>query len=817
MSRRARRLTLALTAAVLLLFAGRWTSLLLADRWWAAETSPAAVGFLTDWSLLHLTLRLAGIVVAAAWFIGHLLVVYRAVGSVQVRRNVANLEFRQALTPDSLLVLAVGAGALLGLLVGGRLAAHAPEAALAWQGVAYGVADPLLQRDIGLYLAQLPLWMAAHGFCFLLVTLALGLVFGLYLVVGAIRWIGGRPAINGHARTHLGWLLVALALTLMWGYLLEPYELVAGLSGSPDRALWTATKVTAPVLAGVALATALLSAAWALRARHALAAAGWIVLPLASLVGHWMVPPAVSGQGEAVADARTTALLQRLAYGLESLTEVTAPAGTRAHPPPVPSLWNATAASRILAGDSVDIVSADPALLTVGGSRRPVWLVARVLPGDRLVVTAQADDRVGPSGQALFYRRQDSVPVPAALPLLELGERAFHPLAPAYRLGGEADPGVALHSWVRRVPLAWALQAPEMLSPLAPDARVDWALAPVRRLSRLAPFADWSDPVARVVDGELVWIAEGYLPVTAFPLSSRLEWRGRPVAGVRAALLGSVSARSGAARVFLRPGSDALAGAWATISGGVVEPATAIPDGIWRAAPYPAELFRVQARSLERSARGVGTLGGRNGTEPPEVVKAELSWSPDTTGPVLAVTYERPGERRLSALLLATHEDDADAVRLARFDSVTALPSRSALESRWARFPTYDALGDSIRDDGGRLERGPVRLDIGPAGIVAYQSHFAGAAGRRPVLVWVTLATGDRLGAGHTVREAWGNLVGTSVPAVPGQAQTTRLDEARRQLLRADSALRTADWDAFGRAWEGLREALGLPPDSAAP
>ncbi len=821
MSRRARRLTLALTAVVLLLFAGQWLSRLLADRWWAAETSPAAVEFLTSWDLLHLTLRLAGIAVAAAWFIGHLLVVYRAVGSVQVRRNVANLEFREALTPGSLLVLAVGAGALLGIVVGGNFAGHASDVALAWQGVTYGVADPLMQRDLGLYVAQLPLWLAAHGFCFLLVTLALGLVFGLYLLVGAIRWIDGRPAINGHARSHLGWLLVALALLLFWGYMLEPYELVAGLTGTPDRALWTATRFTAPLLGGVALATALLSAVWAVRARHALAAAGWIVLPLASMVGHWMVPPALRGQGEPAADRRVTDLLQGMAYGLESLGEMPAPTGTRTYPPPVPSLWNPAMASRLVASDSADVISADPALITVAGRRRPVWLVARVLPRDRLVVTAQADDRAGPGGEALFYRRQDSLPVPAALPLLELGERSYHPQAPAYRLGRDDDPGVALDSWLRRIPLAWTLQAPEILSPLAPGMRVDWELSPAQRLVRLAPFADWGDAVARVVDGELVWLADGYLPAAAFPLSSRLEWRGRGTAGVRAGLVGVVLARSGVTRIFLRPGSDALAAAWAAIAGGVVEPASAIPDGIWRAAPYPAELFRLQARALERSERSFGSAGGRAAAESPEPPSVQASWLRDTTGPALTAAFERPGERRLSALLLATREEGSDALRLARFDSAAALPSAGALESRWSRFPSFDALNDSIRDDGGRLERGPVRFDIGPDGMVGYQSHYAEAsvpaAAGKPVLVWVTVATGDRLGAGHTLNEAWSNLMGASVPAIAGQAQSTRLDDARRELLRADSALRAADWEGFGRAWSNLRSALGLPPDSAAP
>jgi hypothetical protein len=75
-------------------------------------------------------------------------------------------------------------------------------------------------------------------------------------------------------------------------------------------------------------------------------------------------------------------------------------------------------------------------------------------------------------------------------------------------------------------------------------------------------------------------------------------------------------------------------------------------------------------------------------------------------------------------------------------------------------------------------------------------------------------APGDRLGAGRTLREAWSNLLGASVPSIAGSAQATRLDEARRWLERADSALRGGDWAVFGQAWRGLRDALGLPTDT---
>jgi uncharacterized membrane protein (UPF0182 family) len=203
MSRRGRRLTAVIGAVVALLFAGRWTATLLADRWWAAELSPAAASFITDWHLLRFTLDLCGCLIAAAWFIGHLLLVYRAVGTVQIRRNVANLEFREALTPRALLTFVVITGVLLGLVVGAGVSGWWRDVTLAWQGVSYGISDPLLGRDLGLYVAQLPVWRAAHSFFVLLVLLALSGVTALYMLVGAIRLIERRPAINHHARAHI--------------------------------------------------------------------------------------------------------------------------------------------------------------------------------------------------------------------------------------------------------------------------------------------------------------------------------------------------------------------------------------------------------------------------------------------------------------------------------------------------------------------------------------------------------------------------------------------------------------------------------------
>ena len=814
MSRRGRRLTIAIAALFALLFVGRWTATLLADRWWGAQLSPAAAEFLTDWHLLRFTLDLTGCLIASAWFIGHLLLVYRAVGTVQVRRNVANLEFREALTPRALLTAVVVSGGLLGLLVGAGTSGWWREVALAWQGVTYGVSDPLMGRDLGLYVAQLPLWRAAHGFLLLLILLALTGVATLYMLVGAIRWIERRPAINHHARAHLGWLFAGLAFALAWGYLLERYELVAGPPELLDRAAWRATYAASPLLAGAALAAGVVSAVWAARPRHALVMGAWVILAAASIAGHWILPSIMSGSGEPAVTVPAQERLGRVAYRLDDLRDMRLEQGATPVPPAVPSLWSPAILAQVFANDSTRLPWVNPFVLTPEGRRRPAWLVIRAADAGRVLATAVADSRVGASGEPLFYRLSDSLPRTIAAPLLDYRSDLLTPDARDYRLMPGDGSGVPVGSWARRLLLAWALQAGELLGDLRPGSRVDWRLSPEERLGRLAPYADWSAPTARIIDGELVWLADGYLTSTTFPLTHRITWRERKVGSVGAAFLATVDAESGDARVYLQPGADPLAATWSKVSNGVVQPATAIPESVLRSASYPADLFRAQVQQLERAPWKAGTISGSSAPAVSESPPPQTSWATDSSGPVLVSTFESPGERRLSAVLMGSRDDGRNHLTLVRLDSAATLPIRTVLEDRWAKFQTYDALSDSIREDGGKLQRGPVRVEISPSGPVAYQAYFARRHSGGMVLVWVSVAAPGRMGAGRTLKDAWSNLLGATVPAPPGSAQAGKLDEARRLMQDADSALKVGDWSRFGRAWSGLRNILGAAPDS---
>jgi len=189
---------------ILLLFAGRWAAGLAVERWWAEGIAPEGVGFLLRWQLLRAGLELGGVLVAGAWCVGHFLLVVQSIGMVQVPRRVGDLEIREVLTPETLRTGAVLLGILLGILVGRGGAEAAAEVMLAWRGVRFDVADPVLLLDAGVYIAQMPLWERLLDAATLLVWSALGVAMVAHLAVGGIRLTRAGIAMTDPARTQVG-------------------------------------------------------------------------------------------------------------------------------------------------------------------------------------------------------------------------------------------------------------------------------------------------------------------------------------------------------------------------------------------------------------------------------------------------------------------------------------------------------------------------------------------------------------------------------------------------------------------------------------
>ena len=370
---------------------------------------------------------------------------------------------------------------------------------------------------------------------------------------------------------------------------------------------------------------------------------------------------------------------ERLAFGLEALTEEPAAGRSQATAPVVPSLWSRPVAARLLTADSAELVSLDPALLTVAGRRRPVWLGTRLLPGGRLVV-----DR--PGGRPHRADRRGAVLSPAGLGPVAIGSAAARPRDRA-RFTPQAPqlPARAGRGRGRRA---------RLLAP-AGDARVGAAGAGAARrrssrmpgwigtsrrpgrLGRLAPFA----AVGRALGAGRGWRAaldRRRLPAGRRPsrCSPSIDWRGRRVAGFRAGLLGTVTradrrdAHLPAARRATRsrrPGPRIAArrrGAERRDPRGCLA-GGAVSGGALSGAGAPAGALEPQARDARCPDRCRGVWSSRARRPPgPTTRPGRCSRSRSSA----------PGERRLSALLTGSHGEDNDALRLTRFDSATALP-----------------------------------------------------------------------------------------------------------------------------------------------
>jgi uncharacterized protein len=811
MSPRALRLTIVVLVLVALLFAGRWTAGLLAERWWAAEVSLSAAHFVTRWAVLSLLLESAGILLACTWFITHLLVVYRAIGSVQVHRRLGNLEIREAVNMRAIVWLSIGGGLLLGVLGGRGLGGSTGQMLVGWTALQYGEVDPLLGREFGFYLTRLPLWRLMHGYALLLTLAALGGVAVLYGVIGALRWVDRRPAINDHARRHLGALGALLALCLAWGYLLEPYELVGGLHGSIHSGLFEFHRTVALMLTGTAFTAALLSILWAIRGRNTIMLAIWALLGVASVLGHYVIPLLLGSNPVSVIEPATRRQLDQLAYGMTAIRDSALKRRDSPPDPPIPpALWTPTLAVEATTGDSGRVVAADRAVVMVAHRPRPAWLVVRDQAGQGASISVLLDDQTSGLGLPIVFHDPDSLRTPNGVPAMRLPLRSIWPRGPQSVLDTVAG-GVKVGSGFRRLALAWALQSGRLLGPALPNQEAFWHLDPVDRLKRLAPFAEWGAPAPRLIGGELVWLVDGYLSGPAFPGSSRVRWRGEWVGSLRAGFVGVVHAGNGATTIYLRHTADEVAKQWRVITDSLIQPSSAMPPDIVRALPYPAELLEAQVRVLSEAHWALGQVIGRGESIGVTGPGEEAMWEPDTSGVQLVVPYVRPQQRQISAVVRAHVADGWETLSIFRVDSLLSLPDPTTLQARWGRFPTFQQIKDSVERNGARLEPGPVRYWPTAAGLGAYQPQFAQRENMEPALAWVSLAVGDRRGAGHDLEEAWQNLLGLSAPIIAAGERGSQLLEARRYLQAADAALKRGDLEAFGRAWEALRRTLRAP------
>lgn len=778
------RRRLYLTGAALLVLAlvgGRWLAVETAERAWD-HTFAGGTAVIAARDLARLLQALV-FVVAITWITGNLLIVYRAIGSVQMPRRLGDLEIVEAVPQRALLgatvLLGVGLGALFSLGAGdwwrhAVLAASPPH---------FGITDATkLGRDVGYYVSTMP-WLAVlQNRALILVVGAVGIVTVLYAVIGSLRIRRGRVRASDYARGHVGVLLACLALVIAWGALLDPAEVIGGLHGTVDQASLTVRVPGSAVVVAVAIITAVISIAWAWRDRPTLIVAGWAALLISLAAGYFVIPGAVrasDGAGGGSAELAGRRLdLERVAFGLTGVDERAPPAfasgeaALRAIP-----LWDAAHVGRVVdaPAHAVALRAPRPNEASVAWLIAPSRLARETDTG--LVVTplptADTNQLFGPGLEGPVITSPDGAPPVTGVPITG--------------------------AW-RRFAIAWTIQAWDLVRGDSTGRVLLWRRDVTDRLERLAPFAEFGVPAPAIRDGALWWVSWGYVSHEAFPLVRPLDWVNGSVRYLRAGLVGAVRAGTGETHLWLAPGYDSLTASWARRFDPLIEPADRLPGDLLAQVAYPSETFKLAVAHLLRASadssdaaawttrpREPFQLGGPP-PDPPSSPNGGL-WT------AVALESGLFAPKQFVGLYAATLTPHGPHQHLWR-------PS-----SEPERLPGELVGSASLR---------PGQLRIWPTGssIITVQAQMfeplvpADAPRPLPRVAEVYVTLDGRSGRGLTARAA---LRGGE-QIVRDTTLSARWQRARRLAVQADSALGVGDLALFGRLWRALMSELAPIP-----
>ncbi len=805
---------------VVVLVGGRWLALETAERAWAASV-PGGSAYLTarDFARLVSGLLLLG---AVAWATANLLFVYRSIGSMQLSRRLGDLEIVEAVPQPLLLAGTIATGLVFGFLLTLGTGDWWMHAALASRAPTFGVADPVLHRDVGYYLARLPWTQRLQELALLAVSTATAVVVLLYVGIGSLRFRRWLPYANAHARAHVGLLLVLLALTVTWGALLDPAETVAGLNGVLTQRALDLRLPAAPVVAAFGLGAAVVSFVWGLRERPVLLVTAWGAWLVASVLGFTVIPGPLPGSASdgARVELRDTAIaaeqrqLEELAFGVPGPAERAPPAFASPE----------AAVATLPVWDGRRIITAAAARRDPGGARtvpvaaalaphpfvdgRPTWIVAfRPAPDSTLSRQARGwaalhRDVWARAGPPLAAVEEDT--------LLEFTALGTHDstswFGPGFTEFAVAAPdtwpalersGVALTGWWRRIALAWALQSPALARAETNGLVLLWRRDVAGRLERLAPFATFDNPVPVVADSTLWWVTYGYPAAEAFPLVRPVEVDGRPMRYLRAGLVATVNAASGDTRFYLAPGADSLAGAWTRLLTPLVRPLDSLPSAVRAQLPFPRRAFRAATALVQRWRAGTS------------------AWTPRPREPFELVAP--PGDG-LSAGVWTAQGFEAGSTFVALVAGAMSLAEPRLYV--WRPAPAV-RLPSVLLGSPSTTAPGVLRLWNAAGTLVSKQALFVEpAAGGPPSGIDTLFLTwGDRRGQGHdagaAVRELLGAASGSHLPQ--DTTLGARWRRAQQLATQADAALAAGNLEAFARLYRQLQELLGAGRRQLAP
>ena len=643
MPRRRRIAIAAFIALVLLLVGGRLAAEFVEDLLWYQTLGMQRV-FWTRWFATAAVRLTLGAIFAIALFL-NLSVVTRTLGTIRVRRRVANIEIAERLPERYILAALVLISGLSGWWLSAGIVD--PIAVLgAFRHAAWGLRDPYFGLDASFFVFVLPILDQFQVLFGLLAAWTAILVVSAYGVTGAIKVAAGQLHVSPVARKHVAVLAGVFLVIIAWDLWLDRYGLLLDGNGVAGAIGYTDAHARQPamlVLVLLTLATAVAVAVGLWQDRRHVALVSLAVLMAGAVLTRVVIPALMQ---KLVVEPNESArerphieqhiAFTRQAYQLGDIETVSLPYANHVQPSdssvlhaladaplwdarPLHTTFNAKEAlygyytfASVHAdrydGEQVAVAvrELEPTALRADAQ---TWqnLHLTYVSGQGAVVTPTAD--MSEDGSPVYHLR-DLAPArlapgaPASLELTQpdifFGERTTSYVV----VEPEALPeGVALSSLWRKLVFAWAFQSRNLLlsRSVTPGSKVVYRRSVIERVRRIAPFLRLLpdrglQPV--IHEGHIVWLVDGYTTTMSFPLSRGAVLEALPVRYARNSVKVTVDAVTGEVRLYVVDPADPILRTYAAFFPGLLEPLDAMPAELQRHLRVPAPLLELQAAIL---------------------------------------------------------------------------------------------------------------------------------------------------------------------------------------------------------------------------
>lgn len=460
----------------------------------------------------------------------------------------------------------------------------------------------------------------------------------------------------------------------------------------------------------------------------------------------------------------------------------------------------------------------------------PVWLDRGTTPTGAL---KQTQPRIyfgeGSSDYVVVGATNGTAPVELDTPSIEAsGAQELY----SYTGSG----GVAIGGLVNR--LLYSLRLNDLN--LAISSRVNSASRiltdrePVQRVQKVAPWlTPDSDPYPTVVNGRIVWVVDCYTMTANYPNSQQVGWQSaitdsasaqrslvadRQVNYVRNSVKATVDAYDGTVQLYGWDESDPILQTWQKVYPGLVKPKAEIPAALLPHLRYPQDLYTVQR----------GILARYHTTDPNDFIQKSDLWQvpddPTRNGadvqPPYYLTVRWPSEKSAVFSLTSVYTPNArpNMIAYMAVDADASSPTYGTMRvlrmsdsvnvaGPGQTFSVINGNGDvaaKLRPYTGQGSSSAIYANLMtlPVGggllyVEPVYTQVTGSTGSYPVMRFVVVRFGSKVGIGDTLQQALNSVFGAGTPSTNEPPKTPTATKgvaaAQQYLAQATAAFQAAD------------------------